>query len=75
MTESHKTEWDKLFIGGKWVAPPTDEVIDVHSPATGEYVGRVPLAADLVDVWNARSARSGVSTSRRMATESLKGQE
>jgi aldehyde dehydrogenase (NAD+) len=45
MTDSHKTEWDKLFIGGKWVAPSTDEVIDVHSPATGEYVGRVPVAA------------------------------
>jgi aldehyde dehydrogenase (NAD+) len=45
MTDSHKTEWDKLFIGGNWVAPSTDDVIDVHSPATGEYVGRVPLAA------------------------------
>jgi aldehyde dehydrogenase (NAD+) len=41
----HKTEWDKLFIGGKWVAPSTREVIEVHSPATGEYAGRVPLAA------------------------------
>jgi aldehyde dehydrogenase (NAD+) len=41
----HKTEWDKLFIGGKWVEPSTSEVIDVHSPATGEHVGRVPLAA------------------------------
>jgi aldehyde dehydrogenase (NAD+) len=43
MTDS-KTEWDKLFIGGKWTAPATDEIIEVHSPATGEYVGRVPLA-------------------------------
>src|SRR6185437_4320436 len=39
------TEYDKLFIGGKWVAPSTDEVIEVHCPATGEYVGKVPLAA------------------------------
>jgi aldehyde dehydrogenase (NAD+) len=45
MTEQYKTEWDKLFIGGKWVEPSTDKVIEVHSPATGEYVGRVPLAA------------------------------
>jgi aldehyde dehydrogenase (NAD+) len=45
MTERHKTEWDKLFIGGKWTQPSTSEVIEVHSPATGEYVGRVPLAA------------------------------
>jgi aldehyde dehydrogenase (NAD+) len=45
MTAQHKTEWDKVFIGGKWTPPSTKEVIDVHSPATGEYVGRVPLAA------------------------------
>src|SRR3954447_18924324 len=44
MTE-HKTEWDKLFIGGRWTAPSTDEIIDVHSPATGEHVGRVPRPA------------------------------
>ena len=41
----YKTEWDKLFIGGMWTSPSTNEVIEVHSPATGEYVGRVPLAA------------------------------
>src|ERR1700712_3036802 len=52
MTQStaFKTEWDKLFIGGKWVEPSTAEVIEVHSPATGELVGKVPLAsADDVD--------------------------
>ncbi len=48
MTQStaFKTEWDKLFIGGKWVEPSTSEVIEVHSPATGELVGKVPLAAE-----------------------------
>ncbi len=40
-----KTEYDKLFIGGRWVEPSTSEVIEVHNPATGEYVGKVPLAA------------------------------
>ena len=46
MTQSaYKTEYDKLFIGGKWVEPSTSEVIEVHSPATGEYVGKVPMAA------------------------------
>lgn len=46
MTQTaYKTEYDKLFIGGKWVAPSTTEVIEVHSPATGEYVGKVPMAA------------------------------
>ncbi|EUA91648.1 aldehyde dehydrogenase family protein [Mycobacterium ulcerans str. Harvey] len=40
-----KTEYDKLFIGGRWTEPSTSEVIEVHCPATGEYVGKVPLAA------------------------------
>jgi aldehyde dehydrogenase (NAD+) len=39
------TEYDTLFIGGKWTAPSTDQVIEVRCPATGEYVGKVPLAA------------------------------
>ena len=47
MTQStaFKTEWDQLFIGGQWTAPSTSDVIEVHSPATGELVGKVPLAA------------------------------
>ena len=46
MTQTaYKTEYDKLFIGGKWVEPSTADVIEVRSPATGEYVGKVPLAA------------------------------
>ena len=40
-----KTEYDTLFIGGKWTEPSTSEVIEVHCPATGEYVGKVPMAA------------------------------
>lgn len=44
MTKSDTTEYDKLFIGGKWTEPATSEVIEVHCPATGEYVGKVPLA-------------------------------
>jgi len=46
MTQTaYKTEYDKLFIGGKWVAPSTSETIEVRSPATGQYVGKVPMAA------------------------------
>jgi betaine-aldehyde dehydrogenase len=41
-----KTQWDKLFIGGKWVEPASSDVIEVHSPATGELVGTVPLATE-----------------------------
>src|ERR1700759_5035821 len=44
-TEHATTEYDKLFIGGKWTEPSTSEVIEVHCPATGEYVGKGPLAA------------------------------
>jgi betaine-aldehyde dehydrogenase len=40
-----KTEYDKLFVGGAWVTPSTSDVIEVYSPATGEKVGQVPLAA------------------------------
>ncbi|MFA5708469.1 aldehyde dehydrogenase [Mycolicibacterium sp.] len=39
-----KTDYDKLFIGGRWVAPSSSEIIEVFSPATGEKVGQVPLA-------------------------------
>jgi len=45
MSDGHKTEYDKLFIGGKWTEPSTSGVIEVHCPATGEYVGKTPLAA------------------------------
>jgi betaine-aldehyde dehydrogenase len=47
MTQTvQKTTWDKLFIGGQWVQPSTDEVIEVFSPATGAKVGQVPMAAE-----------------------------
>src|SRR5271166_705012 len=45
MSDDAKTEYDKLFIGGKWTEPSTSEVIEVHCPATGAYVGTVPMAA------------------------------
>ena len=45
MTTSRTAEYDKLFIGGAWSEPSTSQIIEVHCPATGEYVGRVPLAA------------------------------
>ena len=46
MTQTpYKTEYNKLFIGGKWVEPSTEIVIEVRSPATGNYIGKVPMAA------------------------------
>src|SRR5437762_6153001 len=42
---------DKLFIGGRWVAPSGREMIDVHNAGTGEVMGRVPAgSAKDVDV-------------------------
>ncbi|WP_070156632.1 aldehyde dehydrogenase [Sphingobium phenoxybenzoativorans] len=35
---------DQLFIGGRWVAPTSDEVIDVVSPATEENFFRLAAA-------------------------------
>jgi len=32
----------KLFIGGKWVAPSGREAIDVHNAGNGEIMGRIP---------------------------------
>jgi betaine-aldehyde dehydrogenase len=42
-------EYDKLFIGGEWVAPEGTGKIDVISPHSEELVGRVPdgTAADV----------------------------
>ncbi|MHB8450282.1 MAG: aldehyde dehydrogenase family protein, partial [Mycobacteriales bacterium] len=41
--------YDKLFLGGQWVAPSSGQTIEVISPATEEPVGRVPeaLPADI----------------------------
>jgi aldehyde dehydrogenase (NAD+) len=44
-------EYDRLFIGGEWVPSVDADVLVVQSPATGEMVGRVPMAtAGDVDV-------------------------
>src|SRR4051794_2921187 len=33
---------DKLYIGGEWVEPASDQTIDVVNPATEEVIGRIP---------------------------------
>jgi acyl-CoA reductase-like NAD-dependent aldehyde dehydrogenase len=35
-------DYDRLFIGGRWVAPATDARLIVRSPATGEVIGSAP---------------------------------
>ncbi|PFT95543.1 aldehyde dehydrogenase [Bacillus thuringiensis] len=34
--------FDKLFIGGEWVAPATNKIIEVHSPHDQSLVGTTP---------------------------------
>ena len=36
---------DKLFIGGRWVAPTTSDTVDVIGAATEEVLGRVPAGS------------------------------
>jgi betaine-aldehyde dehydrogenase len=38
--------YDRLFIGGEWVAPAGTGTIDVVSPSSQEVIGRVPEATD-----------------------------
>lgn len=38
--------YDKLMIGGRWVEPSTDSVIEVISPITGEVIATVPEARE-----------------------------
>src|SRR3989440_7003532 len=49
---------DRLFIGGRWVAPSGSEMIDVHNAGTGEVMGRVP-AGSVKDVDAAVAAARG----------------
>src|ERR1700710_1447569 len=37
--------YDRLYIGGDWVAPATGATIDVVSPSTEDGIGQVPEAA------------------------------
>ena len=48
---------DKLFIGGRWVAPSGREMIDVHNAGTGEVMGRVPAG-------NAKDVDAAVAAAR-----------
>lgn len=54
------TNYDTLFIGGKWVSPSSGESIEVTSPATLQVVGSVPVA-DNADVDRAIAAAVAVN--------------
>lgn len=36
--------YDKLWIGGKWILPESGDTFPTFNPATGEEIARVPLA-------------------------------
>jgi betaine-aldehyde dehydrogenase len=48
---------EKLFIGGRWVAPRGTQTIDVHNAGTGEVMGRVPAG-------NAADAEAAIKAAR-----------
>src|SRR5215813_11989903 len=37
---------DKFFIDGRWVAPSSKEMIDVHNAGTGAVMGKVPAGTE-----------------------------
>jgi betaine-aldehyde dehydrogenase len=61
---------DKLFIGGRWVAPLAKDTIEVHNAGTGAVMGRIPAAGEkdvdaavnaaraAFDSWSSRDAAS-----------------
>lgn len=50
--------YDKLYIGGQWVAPTGRDSFDVFNSSTEEVIGRVP-AGDAADVGRAAKAARG----------------
>src|SRR5262245_10684608 len=65
---------DKLFIGGRWVAPSTKDSIEVHNAGSGAVMGRIPAAGEKdVDaaVAAARAALDGWSSKQPVARAEL----
>jgi acyl-CoA reductase-like NAD-dependent aldehyde dehydrogenase len=58
---------DKFYIGGQWVAPSSNETIDVHSTVDGGVMGKVPAgtARDIEPPSPRRAARSKAGAQRR----------
>nr|WP_296770002.1 aldehyde dehydrogenase [Rhodococcus sp. (in: high G+C Gram-positive bacteria)] len=56
------TDFDTLFIGGHWIAPSTEETLEVFSPATEERVGITPVAAPADIDAAAAAARAAVDS-------------
>ena len=61
-------DYDRLFIGGDWVAPEGTGTIEVISPVTEEVVGRVPEGTE-ADIDKAVAARAPGLRSRPVAAD------
>ncbi|HUQ24850.1 MAG TPA: aldehyde dehydrogenase family protein [Burkholderiales bacterium] len=60
---------DKLFIGGRWIAPHGSATIDVHNAGNGEVMGRIP-AGDATDAEAAvKAARAAFDTWKETPVE------
>lgn len=49
MPAGQSTTWDRtdLFIGGRFIAPATDAVLEVVSPSSEQVIARVPMGSTL----------------------------
>src|SRR5262245_44765233 len=60
---------DKLFIGGRWVAPHGRETIDVHNAGNGQVMGKIP-AGDANDADAAvKAARAAFDAWKELPVE------
>ena len=66
------TSHDELFIGGEWVKPSGDDVIEVISPFSEEAIATVP-AGTIEDVDRAVAAARGALTSKAWTSMGLEG--
>ena len=60
---------DKFYIGGRWVAPSSNETIDVHSTVDGAVMGKIPAgtASDIEAAVAAARAMAGAPLRSRSA--------
>src|SRR5262249_59959585 len=60
---------DKLYVGGRWIAPYGKKSIDVHNAGTGEVMGRVPAGEEKDADAAVRAARGAFDAWRDLTVE------
>ena len=78
---------EKAYIAGRWIGADGGESLEVHNPATGELIGRVPNmgeaeavraieAAESAQIdWRARTGKERAAVLRRFADLMMSNQE